>query len=269
MVQNILEKKYPFRKEYGVVQTLFENDEKKSKITFIIEIERLEPFEYSIRRKNILINDKVPDLVIEQLSEKIGNVFFPLEVETLESGNLKHISNLDEIRKRWKSLKPKLVEYYKGKLAKELIKNVEDELESKNIIQNRILNSLFYRLYFLPFRDYIKEENADFDLYLPVFPFKNKVKYNIKIIDSKLSEEGKGVMKISGKCIDQRSFEQIINNRKNAESDEEENNCGGKVDLIYQFNKEDGSVFSIQAEIGLQSKDEKNIRLINFELYQL
>lgn len=95
------------------------------------------------------------------------------------------------------------------------------------------------------------------------------MKYNIKIIDSKLSEEGKGVMKISGKCIDPRNFEQIINNRKMTESDEEENNCGGKVDLTYQFNKEDGSVFSIQAEISLESKDEKNIRLINFELYQL
>ncbi|AZA53420.1 hypothetical protein [Chryseobacterium sp. G0201] len=267
MVQQILEKKYPFRKEYGIVQTLFEDDFEKSKITFVTEIERLEPFEYSIRRKNILINDKAPDLVIEQISEKIGNIFFPLEVETLENGNLKHISNLDEIRKRWKSLKPKLVEYYKGKLAQGLIKNIEDELESKNIIQNRILNSFFYRLYFLPFRDYIKEENTDFDLYLPVFPFKNKVKYNIQIIDSNLSEEGKVMMKISGKCIDPRSFEQIINNRKIAESDEE--NFIGKVELTYQFNKEDGSIFSIHAEISLQSKDEKKVRLINFELYQL
>lgn len=269
MDHNIVAGKYPFRKEYGIVQTLFENDEEKSKITFITEIERLEPFQYSIRRKNLLINNKVPNLIIAQISEKIGNIFFPLEVETLENGNLKHISNLDEIRKRWKSLKPKFVEYYKGKLAQELIRNVEDELESKNIIQNRILNSFFYRLYFLPFRDYIKEENNDFDLYLPIFPFKHKVKYNIKIIDSKLSEEGKGMMKISGKCIDPRSFEQIINNRKITESEEEENNCGGKVDLTYQFDKKDGSVFSIHAEILLQSKDEKNVRLINFELYQL
>lgn len=269
MIQNILTKKQAFRKKYVVVQTLFENNEEKRKITFITEIERLEPFEYSIRRKNILINDNAPNLVIEQLSEKIGNVFFPLEVETLENGNLKHISNLNEIKKRWKNLKPNLAEYYKGKLAQELIKNVEDELESKNTIQNRILNSFFYRLYFLPFRDYIKEENADFDLYLPVFPFKNKVKYNSKLIDSKVSEEGKRVIKISGKCIDPRSFDQIINNRAISEIDEEENNCIGKVDLNYQFNKEDGSVFSIHAEISLQSKDEKKARFINFELYQL
>ena len=267
MSQTILDKKYPFRKEYDASKTIYENDENKVNINFIAVVERFDSFRYRIKRKDILINNKPPDLVVEQVSEKVGNIFSLLEVEILENGNLKNISNLDEIYTRWKNLKTEFREYYDGKGAQEIVKTTDNELKSKSEIQNRILNSLFYRLYFLPFSDYIKNKDTDLDLYLPVFPYKNKVKYRIKTEKFELSENGKMIMRISGECSDPRSMIQIINNRKETAADQKK--CSGKVELIYQFNKEDGSVFSINSEIVLQSEDKENERRIIFELNQI
>lgn len=259
----ILEKK-PFRKEYEVMQTIYENGEDKTRLSFVAEVERFDAFRYSINRKNMLINGQSPDFLVEEISVKTGNMFFPLKLETLENGNLKQITNQDEIRTRWHFIKNEFLQYYSGKGAQEIIKTIENELASKNRIQNRILNSFFYRLYFLPFKDYIKEKDTDFDLYLPVFPFKNKVKFGVTMKEFKLSENGKWMMQISGECTDSRSFIQMINNRKTTASDEQK--CSGKAELVYQFNKEDGSVLSINADVVLISDDEKNERQIIFEL---
>ncbi len=259
---NILEKK-SFRKEYEVTQTIYENGEDKTRISFVAEVERFDAVIYSINRKNLLINGQPPDSLVEEISVKTGNIFFPLKLETLENGNLKQISNQDKIHARWRFIKNEFLQYYNGKGAQEIIKTIENELASKNRIQNRILNSFFYRLYFLPFKDYIKEKDTDFDLYLPVFPFKNKVKFEIRMKEFKLSENGKLKMQISGECTDSRSFIQMINNRKITTSNEQK--CSGKVELVYQFNKEDGSAFSINADVVLISEDEKNERQIIFE----
>ncbi|SDQ17186.1 hypothetical protein SAMN05421664_0868 [Chryseobacterium soldanellicola] len=263
MNQLILEKRYPFHKEYGAVQTVDENGEQKVKITFLAEIERASHFKYNIKKNNILINDKAPDLVIEKLSAKIGSLFSPLEVETSENGNLKQICNLKDIVNSWKSLKPKLSEYYQGEKMKRLMSSTENELGSKNTIQNRILNSFFYRLYFLPFRDYLNEEDKDFDLYLPIFPFKNKVRYSIAAAEPELTETGNLKLKLSGKCTDVRSFVQIINNKTATEV--QESTCSGEIDFEYEFNRADGSIFSVNAEIFFQD-EEKNTRKINFKL---
>ncbi|MCS3532786.1 hypothetical protein [Chryseobacterium sp. JUb7] len=267
MNQNVLYKRQAFRKGYKVEQTIFENGNEKMYIAFVMEVEKTDSCQYLIERREILINNQLPSLVLEQVSDKIGNLFFPLKVETFENGHLKHITNLEEIRKRWKNLKPEFSYYYKGEYAQKLIQIIENELGFKSKIQNRILNSLFYRLYFLPFQDYINEKDLYFDLYLPIFPFRNKVKYSIKTIEKpELSENGKLHIEMIGSCSDSRNFEEIINSQKKVESERCENICPGKIESTYQLNLKDGSVLSIHTEIVLQSEDGKNNRKIVFKL---
>jgi hypothetical protein len=270
MDYNIVAGKYPFRKEYGIVQSLFENGEKKSKISFLTEVEKVGKSHYSLRRKNIYINYKAPDLVTEQIAEKMGNIFFPLEVETLENGNLKQITNIDEIRKRWKILRPSISKYYQGRTVEKMMETINNELTNKNMIQNRILGSLFYRLYFLPFQDYISALENKFDLYLPLFPFKNKVKYQVKIAKQPIfSETGEMILEIKGELTDTRNFNEMMSGAKTLEAEEGKiTQCNGSINAIYKFNKEDGSLFCIEAEIILESEDNRNNKKLIFEVYQ-
>ena len=84
---DILEKSRLFHKEYGVIQTSYDNEAKSKRISFLMEIGKIDVFKYSINRKNIYINHHAPDLVLEKMAEKAGSIFFPLEVETLPNGN--------------------------------------------------------------------------------------------------------------------------------------------------------------------------------------
>jgi len=268
---DILEKSRLFHKEYGVIQTSYDNEAKSKRISFLMEIGKIDVFKYSINRKTIYINHHAPDLVLEKMAEKAGSIFFPLEVETLPNGNLKQITNIEDIRKRWKILRPEMVNYYKGPLADNLIGRIDKDLGNKYQIQDRILASLFYRLYFLPFRDYVKNMEREFDLYLPLFPFKRKVRYQVKIAEQpSLSETGKMLLHIKGKLADTRMFFEIMNGKMPLERQEEDITikCGGNIDALYKFNKEDGSLASLEANIILNSEDQKNIKKITVEIYQ-
>ncbi|KQT24167.1 hypothetical protein ASG22_09125 [Chryseobacterium sp. Leaf405] len=268
--EDILVKNKLFHKKYGIRQILHENGTEKTKMSFMMEVEKVAKSGYSIVRNNIYINNRAPDLVTEQMVEKVGNIFFPLEVETLENGNLKQITNIDEIRKRWKILQSEISKYYQGRTAEKIIETINDELADKNMIQNRILGSLFYRLYFLPFRDYISDQENEFDLYLPLFPFKNKVKYQVMMSKKPVfSETGKMILEIKGKLTDIRNFNEMVNGTKALEPEEDRIiQCDGSINALYQFNKEDGSVFSLEAEIILTNDDNSKSRKIIFELYQ-
>lgn len=269
--KDFFEKNRLFQKEYGVIQAIWENEVKRKKISFLIDVKRTDSRLYSINRKKIYINDKAPDLVAEHLAEKAGSIFFPLELEILKSGNLKEITNIEEIRKRWKILRPEMENYYKGAIADRILGKVNQELANKNKIQNQILGSLFYRLYFLPFRDYATEPEKEFDLYLPLFPFKKKVQYKVKSeVKPNLSETGKLNLHIKGKLADSRTWSAMMKGKMPLQIDTEDQvmKCTGSIDALYKFNREDGSLASLESNITLKSENNKNIKTITVEIYQ-
>ncbi len=266
---DVLLRNRAFHKEYGIIQTTYENGKQKNRISFLIEVKKHDASLFSITRKSIYINHNAPDLTAEQIAEKVGNIFFPLEVETLENGNLKQICNMKEIKERWKMLRPEMLKYYEGKTAEGIMGKIDHELENKNTIQNRIFGSLFYRLYFLPFVDYVGDIEKGFDLYLPLFPFKNKVKYQVSATQPIFSETGKVLVELKGKLTDSRTFSDIVNGKMQLEtSDERTGQCKGSIDAIYKFSKNDGSISSVEAEIILESENGESSREIKFELYQ-
>src|SRR6218665_3899461 len=108
---DILLRNRPFHKEYGIIQTTYENGKQKNRISFLTEVKKYDVSLFSIKRKSIYINHKAPDLTMEQIAEKAGSIFFPLEVETLANGNLKQICNMKEIKERWKMLRPEMLKY--------------------------------------------------------------------------------------------------------------------------------------------------------------
>lgn len=260
----------PFYKEYGVIQTTYENGKQKNRISFLTEVKKHDASLFSITRKSIYIDYKAPDLTMAQIAEKAGSIFFPLEVETLENGNLKQICNMKEIKERWKVLRPDMLNYYKGSTAKERINRIDHGMESKSAVQNRILGSLFYRLYFLPFRDYVEKIGNGFDLHLPFFPYKNKVKYQVAVTEQPVSSEaGKMIVELKGKLTDTRSFSDMKNGKIQVETlDESTGQCKGSINAVYKFSKKDGSICSVEAEVLLESENGESSRKIKFELYQ-
>ena len=82
-----------FEKRYGIVQKVYENEIEKLKLHYETELKKTSKEHLIISRKQLYINDKRPDMVMEQIADKVGNIFYPLQLELCESAKLKHIAN--------------------------------------------------------------------------------------------------------------------------------------------------------------------------------
>ena len=69
--KNTLENKKSYQKRYGIIQKTFHNDEEKLKIHYEIEIKK-NNFNVEVNRHLVYINHQRPDLIVEQIADKVG-----------------------------------------------------------------------------------------------------------------------------------------------------------------------------------------------------
>lgn len=263
--KNTLDNKKSYQRRYGVIQKTFRNDEEKLKMHYEIEIKKTNT-NVEINRYPVYINHQRPDLLIEQMADKIGNILYPLQLGLNENGTIKEIVNFKEIDLRWRNLKPDLQDYYKGETAEQIIKKIDTQLKSKSRTLNKIKNSLFYLLYFLPL--YEKLDDNKKHTFLQKIPFikeQQNVLFEITIsIDEEISETKKIFVQIKGKSIDTP----FIQDKEDAVSSEDLDirKSNGYFDFIYKLNSKDNSIFAMYGEIGMKfsTYDKK----ITFECYE-
>ncbi|QYS89931.1 hypothetical protein [Flavobacterium davisii] len=237
-----------FNKKYGIIQRITTNDEEISTIHYQIKLQKTALDTIIIDRHPVYINYRRPELMLEQIVDEIGRIFYPLELELYDNAKLKVIANFSDIQKRWKAKKILLENYYKGKVIENLFKKINDRLQYRGQTQRGILDSWFFVLYFF---HYTK----------PLMIKKPKVLYEITLqIEETISETNKFRIYAKGHSI--ATEMQKDNTIHSTEFTEEK----GNLEFVYTLNAQDNSIFSICGKVDL--KHHNTIRQINFECYE-
>ena len=248
--KNTLASSGSFNKRYGIIQKTFINGEEKLKIHYETEIKKNNN-KVEIKRNSVYLNYQRPDLIVEQMADKIGNIMFPLELGLYEDGTISEITNQQALLDRWLKLKPELEDYYKGEETAKIFQRVGKKIKSRSQTLNGIKNSLFYIMYFFPLYEKFNEEKQYiFQINIPFGAGLGKIPFEITLsLIEEISKTHKFLIRTEGKSVNLNPF--------NETNDEK-----GYFDFTYKLNAKDNSIFSIYGEVGLLDKK------ITFECYE-
>jgi hypothetical protein len=261
--KNTLDNKGAFNKRYGIIQKTFINDEEKLKIHYETEIKKNNN-KLEIKRNSVYLNHQRPDLIVEQMADKIGNTMYPLELELNDDGTIKGVNNQQAILDRWLMLKPELEDYYRGKEAEQIFQNVVRNIRSRSKFLHKIKDSLFYVMYFFPLYETFNEDKKYiFQIHLPLEENSGKVLFEITLsLNEEISKTNKFLIRAGGKSIVPSLY--AIHNQKN--ENDNQPTTEEYFDFTYKLNSKDNSIFAIYGEMGLKSQ--KLDKKITFECYE-
>jgi hypothetical protein len=100
------------------------------------------------RGKDIYINAKAPDTVMEELDAKTAEILYPLKIVVDESGKWIDIFNYNEIVVRWKHIKREILDYYESEVTDNHIDAIEYALEDSDTLLATLSSDYFLRAFF-------------------------------------------------------------------------------------------------------------------------
>lgn len=155
--------------EYGTIIHYRENNQLKNKVHFTSQIEFVKEidnhFIVTLQINEVYINNREPDLVMEKLADKISKALYPVMLCLNVKGEIHDVINIEEIQKRWKLIKPSLLQYYKGGVVVEkLIASFEKNISSAPLLQRSLKQHPFYQVYFSPlYQTYSSDLSVTYD----------------------------------------------------------------------------------------------------------
>ena len=242
-------------RKYGVIFKYLKKDGQATQVHFTVDVGykgelRDGSHLFFIDRKKVFINQKAPDLIIEQLAEKAGSCLYPMDILTSPEGPFQEIVNYEEIKKRWDDKKIELEQYYVGEIAEKIIANLDIAYSSKHKMERAMQDDLFLLLFFMPIYRRHVDRKAAYDIELAFVPFNMPIKYHIsQEVEQFLTTSQKQLIHING-----YSDMTVL-----AEPD---------FQLHYKIDNETKSIFSIVGEVSLVKEKDKTQK-IEIELYQL
>lgn len=122
------------------------------------------------RISDVYINDKLPDLCMEELAYETGKVFYPLVVEINKKGKLIGIRNYEEIVRRWqKNILPFIKLRYSGKIADIYLARMNKVIASQSMVENVLKKDMFFNFYFSAvYRSYSSEFKTEDQILFPI-----------------------------------------------------------------------------------------------------
>ena len=261
---------------YGVVFNTADGD-KKLEIHYELTVKLLNsPHEgyllFEVVKKDIYIDHKMPDLMIDQLNAACGKVLYPLNVLTDMNGVFKGVHNIKAILERWKELKQELLRYYKGDKAEQVIRSMDGALNNSRRFLTSLVRDQFMSLYFADVLAVHRKIGVDqFDIPFSVMPYQQPLQYKIRqIFDDSITDNGTVSFIRQGICVDSRSAEDIAAGRPVAMSAELMNihtPLTGTLHLKYSIYTKDGTINSITGNVNVDFGD--RLRQVNLQIYHL
>lgn len=263
------------KRTYGFSYENFLNDILKDQIHYEIEVDFLEDNSgrtciFEINRKQVYLNNKVPNSKIEQIVEKASQAIFPLRIKMNTNGEIEEIMTSKTLEKRWFSAKDDILKYYKGETISKVISKIENVLLNDDLLKKSIHQNWFFHLYFKPFyTDYTEKLRFKHIWESPVFG-PQFIQYGVvHTINEHYDQDGKISINADGIAIDERSIDEIkegYNFPKAQLSGETVETVESKMNVDYRLYKEDRSVFSAIGTF-ITKIDENTQRKIQVELY--
>lgn len=165
--------KFYEKRKYGFSLENYENEFLKTKIHYEVEIVHLKKEattnNVEINRKQVYINNKEPEFIIEQLADKISQTIFPIQVKVSGHGEIESIANHDEIKKRWASKQQDLQDYYEGDLSEKIIAKATICFNNEGLLLESLTKNWFFNLYFKPiYGSYTPLQEIKYNTQFPV-----------------------------------------------------------------------------------------------------
>lgn len=209
-----------------------------------------------INKGRVYINDKSAEQMIDQFSEKCGSVLYPLKVQTDIKGRFIRITNHLELKDRWRKMKDELSAYYQGEVFVQLLNSMDLAINNELYLNKTISADWFFSLYFSPvYLINTESVHPEGELDLPVLPYTNPLKFNIKqSIDTTPTESKTFEIRQQGVYSDSRSAEDLLKGRTASLSDELEGihtPAQGTAELKYKFYLSDHSISAVTGNINL------------------
>lgn len=273
IVRNLFPIAFYTTKIYGYTFENYEGDHLKNKIHYEVDAVYIKnDFNFKIiqiNRKQVYVNNKMPDVAVEQLLDKIAQNMFPIALRISDTGEIKAIANFEEIKQRWLINKDELTDYYKKEYSDAIIKKADLYFNNERELMEMLSNNWFFNLFFKRiYRNFPEKKEIQYTTKLP-FLSKRLVEYQItQTLQDHYTKSGKVIINHTGKIIDHRTIDEVLQNktvlkkdRPNIEFVQSEGN------VQYKLNSSDNSIFSIIGTFSTKMSNKK-INKIQVEIYQ-
>jgi hypothetical protein len=271
--RNLFPARFYTQKTYGYTFENYEGDLVKNKIHYEVDaVYKKNDFNLKIieiNRKQVYINDKMPDVTVEQLLDKIAQNIFPIVLEISNTGEIKAIANHIEIKKRWLANKEELIHYYKKEQSDTIIKNGDLYFNNEKVLLEMLSKNWFFNLFFQPiYGNYPEKKEIQYTTKVP-FWSKRLLEYEItQTLKDFYTKSGKLIINHIGKTIDHRTIDEVLQNKTVLEKDRPHiQTIQSEANVQYKLNSSDNSIFSIIGTFSTKMSNEK-INKIQIEIYQ-
>ncbi|WP_214984160.1 hypothetical protein [Tenacibaculum dicentrarchi] len=238
------------KRTYGVVLKSKDVLEKKEKqVHYEIEVLFLEKYNiddfiFEVRKKQVFIDEKKPDLLFDVLADDCGKILYPVKVIVSPLGKLRRIANYQEIKERWFTKRNFLAKQYQGGEVDLLFNQMDQVINNEQKINSIVKEDWFFTLFFNQIHGGYASTVPKAALSLIFYPYSEPVVFETKQtgIDNP-NKPGAIIYKQEGHCVDVRNEAEIQKGKKIFFSDEEKKEkVKGNVTINYEIYK-DSPVF--------------------------
>ena len=258
----------------------FTDNDRKDSLRYTLDIEHIGKSSigkghlYRIdRSKEVYVNDKYPNLLMEELAMKVSKAIYPIEIETFSDGRFKGLNNFEEIQKRWPHQRRKIETYHVGEDVQKYLNLYERVLKNESVFINRISRDWFLRVLFESlYVHYTDQNQLAVNVGYPVAGSAGPVNYSaIQEIDPNPNSPIH-IVKIKGHLNDERcamDLEQGLTFQYFKHQEGYDWALKGKCEVLYGVNSKTGIIEGIQAEFDTLFDNPKNVKLSIFESEKL
>lgn len=271
--RNLFPVRFYTPKTYGYTFENYEGDLLKSKIHYEVDVVyKKNDFNFKIieiNRRQVYINQKMPDVAVEQLLDKIAQNIFPIALEISNTGEIKGIVNHSEIKKRWTANKEELTHYYKKEQSDTIIKKADQYFNNEKVLLKMLSKNWFFNLFFKPiYGNYPEKKEIQYTAKVP-FLSKRLLEYEItQTLKKFYTKSGKLIINHIGKVLENRTINEVLQNKTVLEKDRPNIQImQSEGNVQYKLNSSDNSIFSIIGTFSTKMNNEKTNK-IQVEIYQ-
>ncbi|MFH6937202.1 LysM peptidoglycan-binding domain-containing protein [Flavobacterium sp. FlaQc-30] len=270
-----------YTQEYGTIIQFRQNNQLKNKVHFTSKVEFLREqdnhFIVKLQVNQVYINDKEPNLVIEEFASEISKVLYPIVLCLTDRGAIHSILNVEDIHRRWKDLKPAILKYYKGgNVIQRLIYSFEKSIGSESLLRRSFEEHPFFQIFFAPIY-----QNHSSDLSFTSFGFQTQTFQSIDEFQTATSKIcvrrkeivsrinfNKGLDPFDESDKDVGDLKEIDLRKEEFERGKLEDGIDKNLDFQYKLHQDNKTIFSVSGFINSRLSN-KTISTIEFETYAI
>ncbi|MFC5048284.1 hypothetical protein ACFSTE_02565 [Aquimarina hainanensis] len=204
---------------------------------------------YHIDRKQVYINNNIPDTTVEELASMCGEVLYPVLIDFFDYT----IKNSKQIKERWDTLKKKIYNSFQGEYVEKYITATEKVIQNEVILNRALKQDMFLALFthIAETRAYDKNLTAEVLFNFPIIPFTTPIRYvGEQSVQKQYTPYNTIQVTYKGKITDDRGVAELRNKKRfSTQTSTEKIMPKGNCNLQYDLDRKTGMLKFCTAEI--------------------